>query len=147
MIFFPMVFSFESNLSAAVGTRARDPYRGIKNASKTVKEVVLMGGGYHVGNWSAVAEFNVKVDPEAAHIVFNESWPLTMVGLDLMAFLRAGFGAAEVGDGHAQRQVAVDFHIHWATPRRDHSGVDEVRDCARVVYSTNPGRSPWWVST
>lgn len=48
-----------------------------------VKEVVLMGGGYHVGNWSAVAEFNIKVDPEAAHIVFNEAWPLTMVGLDL----------------------------------------------------------------
>ena len=35
------------------------------------------------GNWSAVAEFNIKVDPEAAHIVFNEPWPLTMVGLDL----------------------------------------------------------------
>ncbi|MEE1295639.1 MAG: nucleoside hydrolase [Bifidobacterium sp.] len=48
-----------------------------------VREVVLMGGGYHVGNWSAVAEFNVKVDPEAAHIVFNEAWPLTMIGLDL----------------------------------------------------------------
>lgn len=48
-----------------------------------VKEVVLMGGGYHVGNWSAVAEFNIKIDPEAAHIVFNETWPLTMVGLDL----------------------------------------------------------------
>ena len=48
-----------------------------------VKEVVLMGGGCHVGNWSAVAEFNVKVDPEAAHIVFNEPWPVTMVGLDL----------------------------------------------------------------
>lgn len=48
-----------------------------------VKEVVLMGGGYHRGNWSTVAEFNIKVDPEAAHIVFNEPWPLTMVGLDL----------------------------------------------------------------
>ncbi|SES26636.1 uridine-preferring nucleoside hydrolase UriH [Corynebacterium cystitidis] len=48
-----------------------------------VKEVVLMGGGYHVGNWSAVAEFNIKIDPEAAHIVFNEPWKLTMVGLDL----------------------------------------------------------------
>lgn len=48
-----------------------------------VREVVLMGGGYHVGNWSAVAEFNIKVDPEAAHIVFNEKWPVTMVGLDL----------------------------------------------------------------
>ncbi|KPA78675.1 nonspecific nucleoside hydrolase [Leptomonas pyrrhocoris] len=48
-----------------------------------VQEVVLMGGGYHVGNWSAVAEFNIKIDPEAAHIVFNERWPVTMVGLDL----------------------------------------------------------------
>ncbi|MEU1023279.1 nucleoside hydrolase [Streptomyces sp. NPDC005904] len=48
-----------------------------------VREVVLMGGGYHTGNWSPVAEFNIKIDPEAAHIVFNERWPLTMVGLDL----------------------------------------------------------------
>ena len=48
-----------------------------------VREVVLMGGGYHTGNWSAVAEFNIKIDPEAAHIVFNTPWPLTMVGLDL----------------------------------------------------------------
>jgi purine nucleosidase len=48
-----------------------------------VKEVVLMGGGYHGGNWSATSEFNIIIDPEAAHIVFSESWPLTMVGLDL----------------------------------------------------------------
>ncbi|WP_206363638.1 nucleoside hydrolase, partial [Pseudomonas viridiflava] len=48
-----------------------------------VKEVVLMGGGYHVGNWSAVAEFNIIIDPESAHIVFNEKWPVVMVGLDL----------------------------------------------------------------
>lgn len=48
-----------------------------------VKEVVLMGGGYHVGNWSAVAEFNIKNDPEAAHIVFNLPWKVVMVGLDL----------------------------------------------------------------
>ncbi|MDR7330887.1 uridine-preferring nucleoside hydrolase UriH [Corynebacterium guangdongense] len=51
--------------------------------AERVKEVVLMGGGYHIGNWTAVAEFNIKIDPEAAHIVFNEKWPLTMVGLDL----------------------------------------------------------------
>ena len=37
-----------------------------------VAEVVLMGGGYHEGNKTAVAEFNISVDPEAAHIVFNE---------------------------------------------------------------------------
>ena len=51
--------------------------------AERVREVVLMGGGYHEGNWSAVAEFNIIIDPEAAHIVFNESWPVTMVGLDL----------------------------------------------------------------
>lgn len=48
-----------------------------------VREVVLMGGGYHGGNWSAAAEFNIVIDPEAAHIVFNERWKLTMVGLDV----------------------------------------------------------------
>ncbi|GAA4828491.1 uridine-preferring nucleoside hydrolase UriH [Saccharopolyspora rosea] len=48
-----------------------------------VREVVLMGGGYHTGNKSAVAEFNIAADPEAAHIVFGERWPVTMVGLDL----------------------------------------------------------------
>lgn len=48
-----------------------------------VKQVVLMGGGCHTGNWSAVAEFNIKVDPEAAHIVFNAPWKVVMVGLDL----------------------------------------------------------------
>ncbi|GHC54272.1 uridine-preferring nucleoside hydrolase UriH [Streptomyces flavofungini] len=51
--------------------------------AERVREVVLMGGGYHTGNWSAVAEFNIKIDPEAAHIVFNAGWPVTMVGLDL----------------------------------------------------------------
>lgn len=51
--------------------------------AERVKQVVLMGGGCHVGNWSAVAEFNIKVDPEAAHIVFNAPWDVVMVGLDL----------------------------------------------------------------
>lgn len=51
--------------------------------AERVSEVVLMGGGFHEGNWSAVAEFNIIIDPEAAHIVFNAPWKLTMVGLDL----------------------------------------------------------------
>ncbi|QJW35906.1 nucleoside hydrolase [Cellulosimicrobium protaetiae] len=48
-----------------------------------VREVVMMGGGYQVGNRTPVAEFNVLADPEAAHVVLNEAWPVTMVGLDL----------------------------------------------------------------
>ncbi|RLP07701.1 uridine-preferring nucleoside hydrolase UriH [Propionibacterium australiense] len=48
-----------------------------------VKEVVLMGGAHGPGNATPVAEFNILCDPEAAHIVFNESWPVTMIGLDV----------------------------------------------------------------
>jgi purine nucleosidase len=48
-----------------------------------VREVVLMGGAYVGGNLTPTAEFNIAVDPEAAHIVFGEHWPVTMVGLDV----------------------------------------------------------------
>ena len=48
-----------------------------------VREVVFMGGGYHTGNATPVAEFNVYADPEAAAIVVGAGWPVTMVGLDL----------------------------------------------------------------
>jgi len=48
-----------------------------------VREVVFMGGGYHTGNATPVAEFNVYADPEAAHVVLHAGWDVTMVGLDL----------------------------------------------------------------
>jgi purine nucleosidase len=54
-----------------------------------VADVVLMGGGYHGGNRTATAEFNILADPEAAHIVFNQPWQVTMVGLDLTHQARA----------------------------------------------------------
>ena len=48
-----------------------------------VKEVVLMGGAITGGNVDAVAEFNIYVDPEAAQVVFQGGFPLTMVGLEI----------------------------------------------------------------
>jgi len=48
-----------------------------------VKEVILMGGSISSGNVNAAAEANIYNDPEAAQIVFQVGWPLTMVGLDV----------------------------------------------------------------
>jgi len=48
-----------------------------------VKEVIIMGGSIKGGNVNASAEANIYNDPEAAQIVFQAGWPLTMVGLDV----------------------------------------------------------------
>jgi purine nucleosidase len=52
--------------------------------SKLVGSVVVMGGAANgIGNMSAVAEANIWKDPEAARMVFEAPWPITMVGLDV----------------------------------------------------------------
>lgn len=49
-----------------------------------IKEIVLMGGGYFEGgNITPAAEFNIYVDPEAAHTVLRSGVPITMVPLDV----------------------------------------------------------------
>src|SRR5882762_5559187 len=45
-----------------------------------VKEVVIMGGSISEGNVTAAAEANVYNDPEAAQVVFDAGWKVTMVG-------------------------------------------------------------------
>src|ERR1700730_8672177 len=48
-----------------------------------VKEVIIMGGSITGGNSTAAGEANIYNDPEAAQIVFQAGWLLTMVGLDV----------------------------------------------------------------
>lgn len=48
-----------------------------------IKRIVLMGGAYTIGNVTPSAEFNILVDPEAAHVVFTSGRPIVMMGLDL----------------------------------------------------------------
>ena len=48
-----------------------------------VKEVIIMGGSISGGNVNASAEANIYNDPEAAQIVFQAGWRLTMSGLEV----------------------------------------------------------------
>ncbi|WP_104104933.1 nucleoside hydrolase [Arthrobacter sp. 08Y14] len=110
--------------------------------AERVKEVVLMGGGYHVGNWSAVAEFNIKIDPEAAHIVFNEKWPLTMVGLDLthqaLATDEVANRIAAVGTKPAK--FVGELLEFFGQAYKDNQGFDfpPVHDPCAVAYVIDP---------
>jgi len=45
--------------------------------------IVSMGGSVAEGNVTPSAEFNIYVDPEAAHVVYTSGVPITMVGLDV----------------------------------------------------------------
>ena len=45
--------------------------------------ISLMGGSTGVGNATAVAEFNVWADPDAADLVFRSGIPIRMVGLNV----------------------------------------------------------------
>ncbi|MDH0353724.1 nucleoside hydrolase [Morganella sp. GD04133] len=107
-----------------------------------VNEVVLMGGGYHTGNWSAVAEFNIKIDPEAAHIVFNAGWPLTMVGLDLthQALATPEVVSKIAAVGTAPAQFVLELLEFFGTMYKSAQGFDypPVHDPCAVAYVIDP---------
>jgi purine nucleosidase len=49
-----------------------------------IREIVMMGGAFFEGgNTTPAAEFNVWVDPHAAHLVFSSGIPITMMPLDV----------------------------------------------------------------
>jgi len=57
--------------------------RAYPEVTTNLARIMVMGGSASVGNASAVAEFNVWHDPEAAAIVFGSDAPVTMYGLDV----------------------------------------------------------------
>ena len=48
-----------------------------------VHDIVIMGGSVGGGNVNGAAEANIYNDPEAAQIVFNAGWTVTMIGSDV----------------------------------------------------------------
>jgi inosine-uridine nucleoside N-ribohydrolase len=64
-----------TNIALAV---SKDP-----SIATLVKNIVIMGGSITGGNVDGAAEANIYNDPEAAQIVFNAGWMVTMVGSDV----------------------------------------------------------------
>jgi inosine-uridine nucleoside N-ribohydrolase len=64
-----------TNIALAV---SKDP-----SIATLVKDIVIMGGSISGGNVNGAAEANIYGDPEAASIVFNAGWMVTMVGSDV----------------------------------------------------------------
>lgn len=92
-----------------------------------IKHIWFMGGAAHGGNVSPTAEFNIWVDPEAAHIVFQSGIPMTMVGLDVT--LKAVMTEEDVAQlrckGSKAGTLAADL-LDFMLQRRSKGGEDLV---------------------
>ena len=108
-----------------------------------VKRVVLMGGAVNArGNASAVAEANIRNDPEAAHIVFNAPWPVTMVGLDVTSqvIMTPEYIDTLRSAGNRFTDFIGQILPHYMNHYRKNVGIDGlfVHDSSAVAYVIDP---------
>ena len=90
-----------------------------------VRNVVVMGGAVAVpGNSTTEAEANIWHDPEAADLVFQAGWELTLIGLDvtMQTVLRGErLAAVEAADG-ANARFAATVLQHYLDSYERHRG-------------------------
>jgi inosine-uridine nucleoside N-ribohydrolase len=104
--------------------------------------IVLMGGAIGEGNTTPAAEFNVWVDPEAAHRVFASGIELTMVGLDVthQALMTPAHTERLAAAGAAGKLVAdlFEFYAQFHHRRYGWNGapVHDAVAVAHVIDST-----------
>ena len=80
-----------------------------------VKELVIMGGAIlEHGNMTPQAEFNIYVDPHAAHIVFHSGIPITLIPLDVTH-------KCLLKQEHVDRLMQIDSPIYALHPGCDGS--------------------------
>lgn len=108
-----------------------------------LERILFMGGSAGTGNITAVAEFNVWQDPEAATCVIESGIPVTMYGLDV-------FTRLTVPEYHAQRLANADHPAQRLAGelllRRgaradglfEQAYVGQIGDAGALVYLTHP---------
>jgi len=106
-----------------------------------IEQISLMGGALTGGNWSPSAEFNILVDPEAAHVVFSSGLPIIMSPLEVTH--RALVTASDIEriraiDGHSAPLVAE--LLDYFCKVHDKAGFPgaPLHDLCAVVALTNP---------
>ena len=107
-----------------------------------VERVVFMGGSASIGNITAVAEFNVWQDPEAATCVIESPVPTAMYGLDVFTRLAADratadrFSASTDPGTRAAGELLYRRGARSDRPGQDYVGL--IGDAGALVYLTDP---------
>jgi inosine-uridine nucleoside N-ribohydrolase len=104
--------------------------------------ILFMGGSAGGGNVTAVAEFNVWQDPEAASCVIESPVPATMYGLDVFSRVTVPQPTADMFRSSANTGTRLAGELLYRRrTRSDRSGRDYVGligDAGALVYLTNP---------
>jgi purine nucleosidase len=88
-----------------------------------VKNIVIMGGSISGGNVDGAAEANMYNDPEAASIVFNAGWIVTMIGSDVgERTLITRRQLAELQASHGPESDFIYKLADWYLTRSEKSG-------------------------
>jgi inosine-uridine nucleoside N-ribohydrolase len=90
-----------------------------------VRDIVIMGGSISGGNVNGAAEANIFGDPEAAQIVFNGGWMVTMVGSDVgERTLMTRKQLTELESGHGPQNDVVTKIARFYIERSEKNGWD-----------------------
>lgn len=116
--------------------------RSAPDLASRIAGISLMGGGTF-GNRSAVAEFNIWADPEAAAIVFDYGGPLIMSGLNVTHLLQATpdrIAQVRALPGRLANVLAdlFDFFTNVYVSRHDNMLGGAVHDPCAVLALTHP---------
>ena len=109
-----------------------------------IDRVVAMGGAYfEVGNITPAAEFNIYVDPEAAHVVLHSGIPVTLAPLDLthkILVTKARFDRIEAV-GNAASHAVVEMLTFSEQFDRNKYGWDgaPIHDPCVIAHLLRPG--------
>ncbi len=107
-----------------------------------LERIVFMGGSASVGNVTAVAEFNVWQDPEAAFCVTESGIPTSMYGLDVFNRLVVDQATADRFCAHHHPAIRLAGELLYRRGARSDGSAEDyvgiVGDAGALVLITHP---------